>query len=35
MAMEKAIKIINEMQALGIIKKYAVGGAIAAIYRSL
>ena len=32
MAMEKAIKIINEMQALGIIKKYAVGGAVAAIF---
>lgn len=32
MAMEKAIKIINEMQALGIIKKYAVGGAIAAMF---
>lgn len=30
--MEKAIKIINEMQALGIIKKYAVGGAVAAIF---
>jgi hypothetical protein len=32
MAMEKAIKIINEMQVLGIIKKYAVGGAIAAMF---
>jgi hypothetical protein len=30
--MEKAIKIINEMQALGIIKKYAVGDAVAAIF---
>jgi hypothetical protein len=32
MIMEKVIKIINEMQALGIIKKYAVGGAVAAIF---
>ncbi len=32
MTMEKAIKIINEMQSLGIIKKYAVGGAVAAIF---
>ena len=30
--MEKAIKVINEMQAQGIIKKYAVGGAVAAIF---
>ncbi len=30
--MEKAIKIFNEMQVLGIIKKYAVGGAVAAIF---
>jgi len=30
--MEKAIKVINEMQASGIIKKYAVGGAVAAIF---
>jgi len=30
--MEKAIKVINEMQARGIIKKYAVGGAVASIF---
>ena len=30
--MEKAIKVINEMQALGAIKKYAVGGAVASIF---
>ena len=32
MYMEKAIKIINEMQSTGIIKEYAVGGAVAAIF---
>lgn len=30
--MDKAIKVINEMQSKGIIKKYAVGGAVAAIF---
>ncbi len=30
--MEKAIKIIDEMQSKGIVKKYAVGGAVAAIF---
>lgn len=30
--MDKAIKVINEMQAIGIVKKYAVGGAVAAIF---
>ena len=30
--MEKAIKVINEMQSKGIVKKYAVGGAVAAIF---
>jgi hypothetical protein len=30
--MEKAIKVINEMQSKGIIKKYALGGAVAAIF---
>lgn len=32
MTMENAIKVINDMQTLGIIKKYAVGGAVAAIF---
>jgi hypothetical protein len=30
--MDKAIKIIDEMQSKGIIKQYAVGGAVAAIF---
>ena len=30
--MEKAIKVINEMQSKGIVKKYALGGAVAAIF---
>ena len=30
--MDKAIKVINEMQLKGIVKKYAVGGAVAAIF---
>jgi hypothetical protein len=30
--MDKAIKVINEMQSKGVIKKYAVGGAVAAIF---
>jgi hypothetical protein len=30
--MDKAIKVINEMQSKGIVKKYAVGGAVAAIF---
>ncbi len=30
--MDKAIKVLNEMQSTGIIKKYAIGGAVAAIF---
>jgi len=30
--MDKAIKVINEMQSKCIVKKYAVGGAVAAIF---
>jgi len=30
--MDKAIKVINEMLSKGIVKKYAVGGAVAAIF---
>lgn len=30
--MDKAIKVINEMLSKGIMKKYAVGGAVAAIF---
>jgi hypothetical protein len=30
--MDKAIKVLNEMQSKGIVKKYALGGAVAAIF---
>jgi hypothetical protein len=30
--MDKALKVINEMQASGVIKNYAIGGGIAAIF---
>jgi hypothetical protein len=30
--MEKTLKVINRMEADGIIKRYAIGGAVAAIY---
>lgn len=30
--MEKALKVINELQSEGLIKKYAIGGAIASIF---
>ncbi|MBI5360161.1 MAG: hypothetical protein HZA48_06210 [Planctomycetes bacterium] len=32
--LDKAIKIIDELQASGLIKKYAVGGSIAVIFYS-
>jgi hypothetical protein len=30
--MEKVIRVLNRMQAEGVIEKYAIGGGIAAIY---
>lgn len=30
--MEKTLKVINELQSVGLIKKYAIGGAIASIF---